>query len=1008
MKITQIRTDSFDASSGVVRVTGRKNHVISSDLAAKLDFEVTALVPPNFQRDDVLDKYVEDEKECLPAHISTVDVTVDDLIVNKALSSCTFRPRHCQNAWNHSPADRAEILPYVTEDIVYRNGVSHQSLSMTAGVWLDDEKTVVTEPNENRPFYYWPQDLNKLYIGKSDELLIHEKCARKIKIPEIAFIPANQILHTNKEIILGVFNRQQVNAIVTARPTNPADHQNMNVAIARTSRPMTLEYVEDNVYRTDNRSTELFVVVSTHLIENNKSATDDEEFISTGFFICPITFDIQVTFGSDGKGKTRAVSFDGQDITDEVIVGDFLKMPLKALLESPAQKYGVGANNVRIVRKLFDIEEIGPSQALFLPIRRYSYTQRVGGNDPTHPDNLPENTSGAITFALDILRPRQEQMKLQAGADGQELQLGFANQNEMYALVESEPHEDEGSELVAADVLSVVSADGLPAPIVPIFGAADANNVRQLVAFEIQNDELTAQINRLINAFPNDWHVLKARRSHRFVRLNQNNVKNIPNNAAAHSNHFFGWRQNGQVGGPILATEQQNTDCYFIFRANTTDLQGGRRRFIQGSFMLQGDGLFNAHTLAALGVNVDTPLKQTRQMLYRGGSPVNRVYTFDMDKPSSVLTKLIDFDPRYVIANARPGPEMMENGYVTPLIDTFYNFNAGEAVGNALRDAIIQVLTCTHYDIVTCPSDTIYPDLLGDKNVRRRSQGTITVEEPLLTFGGASRFAPSHIFSRMYDFPPIIQDFKLEMTFSKFLKRDDCTDIPDTLCIFKPQSDTLKLETISKNKFDQRDKSLQTINERLCDSEIFSRQFDRSTSGVYKIPFSTVRGPPSYVFIRMVRKGDEFDAFSNYPPQFKKIGIRVLNQDVKTLSCLSEYRLKRATVQNSNVRCDSIKNLKSCGGILLSSDDLCKWVDFNFYQQGDTLDGEFVITDDSIRDWPIDVLPSQDAKVQALLKEQPIEIRILFLYTDFMVEYPSQSGLMEFKYPEERMSKLIM
>ena len=202
------------------------------------------------------------------------------------------------------------------------------------------------------------------------------------------------------------------------------------------------------------------------------------------------------------------------------------------------------------------------------------------------------------------------------------------------------------------------------------------------------------------------------------------------------------------------------------------------------------------------------------------------------------------------------------------------------------------------------------------------------------------------------------------------MKRENCTTIDKAVCIFKPTlNENFKLGTYSKNIFRQEDKSLQRVDISLCDIQQFEVGFTRFDTGSYTVPFATIRGPPAYIFIRVERQGEEMDAYSDYPIQIKGLAIASLDQDVQSLSCLSEYRLQRATVRNSNIRADAEKNRREIGGVLLSVEDLCRWSDFDFYQDQDVLSGSFVIREDQLRDWPESVASSIDTRVQTLLKE---------------------------------------
>jgi hypothetical protein len=425
--------------------------------------------------------------------------------------------------------------------------------------------------------------------------------------------------------------------------------------------------------------------------------------------------------------------------------------------------------------------------------------------------------------------------------------------------------------------------------------------------------------------------------------------------------------------------------------------------------MLYGIGSHNVRTEALITAQVaiaPTAARNRRQTEYKAGRK-NRLYTPQYERPSRMMPDLIDFAPELVDAADRVGPEVMENGYLVPIQDSFFTYNHVEATAN-LADRITQVLTFDRVTFVTIPANLIYPNLVGDKPIRRLCRGTIQLEEPLLTVGGASTFVPSHIFSRLDELPPIIQDFRFQVESTReWIKKQDCMSVDGAIGIFKPQLNTnFKLGTYSKNTFRQQEKSLQTVDEKLVDVMLFTGTFDRSASGRYEVPFATLRGQPQYVFIRVERKGGLFDAFSKYPVQLKGLGIVSVDQDIKSVSCLDEYRVRRATVSNSNLRADAEQNRKDIGGILLSMDDFCKWTDFDFYTPQDVLEGAFVVTEEQIRDWPESVGTTIDARTQTLIKDQPIEIRISFVYSDYRVK--GESGTMKFEYPPFRMEKLLL
>ena len=183
---TQVRSDTFVTQNNrSVRVQLQKDHIASSNLLGQLTFETTVMFPPNTGRDALFDKYMPDEEKCAPVHAETVDITVDDLILNKSVTQALLKPKAATNAWVHSLREQAQILPYVTEDRIKQNCVVKQTKNVALTGWTDAAGVAATEPVANRDFLYYPMLFGKFLVGDANETQIFEKCA----VPEMPVVP---------------------------------------------------------------------------------------------------------------------------------------------------------------------------------------------------------------------------------------------------------------------------------------------------------------------------------------------------------------------------------------------------------------------------------------------------------------------------------------------------------------------------------------------------------------------------------------------------------------------------------------------------------------------------------------------------------------------------------------------------------------------------------------------------------------------------------------------------
>jgi hypothetical protein len=300
-------------------------------------------------------------------------------------------------------------------------------------------------------------------------------------------------------------------------------------------------------------------------------------------------------------------------------------------------------------------------------------------------------------------------------------------------------------------------------------------------------------------------------------------------------------------------------------------------------------------------------------------------------------------------------------------------------------------------------------DAVGKVELRRCRATEFSFEESLLTLAGTSIFQPSSIYPVVPEFPPIIQDFEFATAeFASYYRTDQFCKYSDLVGVFDPQPDVnYSLGTVSKNVFRQEDKSLQTINMRVPIFETFSEQFTPSTVADtrYVVPFSTVQGPPSWVFICVERVEQADSLYSRYPIQIKSLQLEVMSQDIKTFSTLSEFRLQEATKRNSNLRSDQRALALETGGILLSKEDFCRFVDFNFYTAQDSLEGAFVIRQQDLRFKPLGVIEDQlNAAVRTSLDGGDFRVVVQFVFDDHVLE--GAAGSMRFRMPPVRMEKL--
>ena len=352
--------------------------------------------------------------------------------------------------------------------------------------------------------------------------------------------------------------------------------------------------------------------------------------------------------------------------------------------------------------------------------------------------------------------------------------------------------------------------------------------------------------------------------------------------------------------------------------------------------------------------------------------------------------------------------EVYGGQYYTDIYNFLVNYQRRNAF-DWVKEGVERVLTQMKPVAFQIKEGTIHTD---QKHVIRRCVGTVTFEETLLSIGGASTFNPSTILPIIPEFNPLFQDFEFaNADFAKFYRTDRFCEYQDVVGLFEPSPEShYSLSTKSKNVFNQEDKSLQSISIPVPDFETFRERFTRTDveNARYVVPFSTVQGPPDWVFIYVERAFTNPRAlYTRYPIQIKSVQIEVMKQDIPTLSTLSEFRLLEATRRNSDLRSDQRELQLTTGGLLLSKDDFVKFYDFKkLYGAKDQLQGQFVVRAQDLRFKPIGYDDQINREVRALLDEYEFDIVVQFIYSDHILE--GEAGTMRFRQLPTRMGKLEM
>ena len=214
----------------------------------------------------------------------------------------------------------------------------------------------------------------------------------------------------------------------------------------------------------------------------------------------------------------------------------------------------------------------------------------------------------------------------------------------------------------------------------------------------------------------------------------------------------------------------------------------------------------------------------------------------------------------------------------------------------------------------------------------RRSKCSITLKEPLLGFCGMSQFKPSRMIPEVDFLPPMIQDYNLTLGQHTCVKSGcDAFDVVE----IKPDRE-YKVQIRSVQNFDQATKPLQK-------ADISYPVFKRFESSTDTCSFELMDGPPDEVFLYVENDRTAGVAWSEYQPVIETVQLKLLGQDVDSISKLDNTHMYYSTKNNSNARCDTNFNRKFRGAVLLKKYDFENWAQWQDVALHDTFKGSFTV-----------------------------------------------------------------
>ena len=250
-----------------------------------------------------------------------------------------------------------------------------------------------------------------------------------------------------------------------------------------------------------------------------------------------------------------------------------------------------------------------------------------------------------------------------------------------------------------------------------------------------------------------------------------------------------------------------------------------------------------------------------------------------------------------------------------------------------------------------------------------RSKFSTVITEPLFGFGGTSEFRPSSLLPNGFDYlPPLIQDYQMTIHQHSLVKT---TSSDFAVVALEPQSG-FSVQVRNIEAFDQATKDLQT-----CDIPFpLMLRFESVQSNV---EFETQRGAPDKILVYLERSSTKAEPWSEYQPVIETISVKVIGQDIDTVSKLDTTHMWYSTKRNSNFRTDANWNRRFRGAILLDASDLENWTQWTALRSIDNFVGSITVTtsqsyDDGYR---------PTTEVAKLLNDTNHKLTVVFFYEDY-------------------------
>ena len=246
-----------------------------------------------------------------------------------------------------------------------------------------------------------------------------------------------------------------------------------------------------------------------------------------------------------------------------------------------------------------------------------------------------------------------------------------------------------------------------------------------------------------------------------------------------------------------------------------------------------------------------------------------------------------------------------------------------------------------------------------------RSKFQTTITEPLFGFAGTSEFRPHAILPAIIDLlPPVIQDYTMTLAQHERVKVSSSNfEVLDLV-----PSTIYSIQTRNVETFDQSTKDLQKC----------SIQFPlmlRFESDSLTVQYETQRGPPDKIMVYLEKQ----DAWSKYQPVIKTIQVKIIGQNIDSVSKLDTTHLYYATKRNSNFRCSTNWNREFRGAVLLDQVDLERWGQWSNLRNVDNFKGEITIS--SFDHYSDTYKPSQEVKTS--LEGSTHRMTVVFFYQDY-------------------------